>query len=392
MPRHLPRPAAGQEHRLARRPPPDARVRFAAPHRADRARQQRRPAARRLRPGDRGQQLRRRKRRRRGRVLLRGLDPRAAAVPARQRRDPASQRHARAAAWPTSRPPSASAPSARSWPRRPRAAADEQALARRRDEARRDVEFALMAERENGMALALVLLIAALGAGGAGVHAARARRPAQRRRSAGALAGARGRRRAARLDRCAPASTRSKSGSRTCCAPRWRPRTAARSPPPPQGALVCVLDPERSRVTGAAPEDLPFDWSPTTAASTAAPSTASPTARGRRVFVPGDEAVGLGQPLRPGDARIPHRALPARPRGDGPRPHRARRVRGARLRRRRRRPRAISARGRRRSSRCCPSGRTSGWSTAAATAAVDSPLRPRIPPAPPRLASPPTLC
>ena len=28
------------------------------------------------------------------------------------------------------------------------------------------------------------------------------------------------------------------------------------------GALVCVLDPERSRVTGPAPEDLPFDWSP----------------------------------------------------------------------------------------------------------------------------------
>jgi hypothetical protein len=48
-----------------------------------------------------------------------------------------------------------------------RAAASEQALARRRDEERREVEFALIAERENGMALALLLLIVALGAGGA---------------------------------------------------------------------------------------------------------------------------------------------------------------------------------------------------------------------------------
>src|SRR6478609_2456833 len=48
-----------------------------------------------------------------------------------------------------------------------RAEANEEALARRREEARRGVEFALISEREDGMALALVLLIVALGVGGA---------------------------------------------------------------------------------------------------------------------------------------------------------------------------------------------------------------------------------
>ena len=48
-----------------------------------------------------------------------------------------------------------------------RAAAGEQALSHRREEERRNVEFAVLAERENGMALAMLLLVVALGAGGA---------------------------------------------------------------------------------------------------------------------------------------------------------------------------------------------------------------------------------
>src|SRR5690606_23783874 len=52
-----------------------------------------------------------------------------------------------------------------------RAAAEEQVLARRRDEARRDVEFAVLAERENGMMLTLLLLLAAMAAGGLAAHA-----------------------------------------------------------------------------------------------------------------------------------------------------------------------------------------------------------------------------
>jgi serine protease Do len=108
-----------------------------------------------------------------------------------------------------------------------RAAADEQALARRRDAERRKIEFALMAERENGMALALVLLIVALGAGGAalcstsGATGRSSRSPQRPEASPLPVHCSRG--------PCVPATTRSRAGSRTCCARRPRPPTAARS-------------------------------------------------------------------------------------------------------------------------------------------------------------------
>jgi hypothetical protein len=57
-----------------------------------------------------------------------------------------------------------------------------------------------------------------------------------------------------------------------------------------EGKLVCVLDPERSRVTGEAPEDVPFDWTPTGCVNS---RTQYGFAGGTwsRVFVPGEEAV-----------------------------------------------------------------------------------------------------
>src|SRR5690606_20463758 len=51
------------------------------------------------------------------------------------------------------------------------AAAEEQTRARRRDETRREVEFAGVAERASGLALSMVLLMAALAASGLAVHA-----------------------------------------------------------------------------------------------------------------------------------------------------------------------------------------------------------------------------
>jgi S1-C subfamily serine protease len=169
-----------------------------------------------------------------------------------------------------------------------RAEADEEALARRRDEERRNVEFALMAERENGMALALVLLIAALAAGGA-TFILHERGDRQRMKIAGALAGLavagalvawilrpgydaiEG-----RLEDLLHAEMEAKDSG-----PVERPTT---------GALVCVLDPERSRVTGPAPQDLPFDWSATGCVNT---RTQYGYADGvwRRVFVPDEEEV-----------------------------------------------------------------------------------------------------
>ena len=60
--------------------------------------------------------------------------------------------------------------------------------------------------------------------------------------------------------------------------------------PATSGALVCVLDPERSRVTGPAPEDLPFDWSPSGCVNS---RTQYGFADGvwSRVLVPDEEAV-----------------------------------------------------------------------------------------------------
>ncbi len=59
-----------------------------------------------------------------------------------------------------------------------RADADAETTARHRDEARQEIEFAVLAERENGMAIAMLLMMAALGAGGFAVVCSRPRRAA----------------------------------------------------------------------------------------------------------------------------------------------------------------------------------------------------------------------
>src|SRR5690606_36984101 len=169
-----------------------------------------------------------------------------------------------------------------------RAAADEQAMSRRRDAERRKIEFALASERENGMALALVLLIAALGAGGAAFvfHERGDRQKLKIAAAAGgvAVAGAllawilrpgydevEG-----RLEEVLRAETEAKDNGPI------EPETS--------GALVCVLDPERSRVTGEAPADLPFEWKPDGCVNG---RTQYGLADGRwtRVLVPNEEAV-----------------------------------------------------------------------------------------------------
>ncbi len=169
-----------------------------------------------------------------------------------------------------------------------RAEANERALARRRDEERRNVEFALIAERENGLALALLLLIVALGAGGAAfvLH----ERGDQQRLKFVAAAGVLALGGAVlawalrpgfdevdgRLEELLHAEMEANDRG---------PVTASTS-----GALVCVLDPERSRVTGTASADLPLDWQ---ADGCVNGRTQYGLAEGiwRRVFVPDEEEV-----------------------------------------------------------------------------------------------------
>lgn len=141
-----------------------------------------------------------------------------------------------------------------------KASAEEQALARRRDEARREVEFAVLAERESGLALAMVLLMAGLAASGLAVHAWHIdlRHNAELGYALAALAvlgsGI------AWLNRPGIDDVEARLEERL-----HEEMTAEDSGPivaAPRGNLVCVLQPDRSRITGAAAQDVPFDWSP----------------------------------------------------------------------------------------------------------------------------------
>jgi serine protease Do len=169
-----------------------------------------------------------------------------------------------------------------------RAAANEQALARRRDEERRSVEFALMAERENGMALALVLLIAALGAAGAAfvLHERGDRQKVRLAAIAGSLAAAG----ALLAWLLRPGFDEVEDRLEELLHSEMEAADRGPVAPTASGALVCVLDSERSRVTGAAASDLPFDWSPDGCVNRRTQYGLS-DGTWARVFVPDDEEV-----------------------------------------------------------------------------------------------------
>jgi V8-like Glu-specific endopeptidase len=164
-----------------------------------------------------------------------------------------------------------------------------EALARRQEAERREIELAILDERENGMAIAGVLLVIALGAGGFAVM----RYEREEKRSAAiagtvavvALLGAA----AAWMlrpgfdqieDRLAETMRREVEAG----GPGPRGRAAA------AGSLVCVLDPERSRVTGAPVEDLPFDWR-SDGCVNGRTQYGSTGGNWARIFVPQEEAV-----------------------------------------------------------------------------------------------------
>jgi serine protease Do len=170
-----------------------------------------------------------------------------------------------------------------------RAAAEEQVLARRRDEARRDVEFEVLAERENGMMLTLMLLLSAVAAGGLAVHAHDRGHRKNARIGAGlatlALAAAAiawlTRPGFDDIDDRLEDWLRSEMGAAD---------TGTIGPPVVEGALICVLDPQRSRITGPAPEDLPFAWSGEGCVNGRTQYGAA-DGMWSRVFVPDSEAV-----------------------------------------------------------------------------------------------------
>jgi len=172
-----------------------------------------------------------------------------------------------------------------------RTQAEQEALARRSEEARRQIEFEILAERDNRMALSGLLLVVVLGAGG---YALLARNSGDHRNAkiAGgvavvALLGAG----IAWLSR--PGFDQIEDRLQDLL----REEMAAENNGPIEkpdnaetGNLVCVLDPQRSRVTSSATDDLPFQWSEGGCVNG---RTQYGLANGEwtRVFVPSDEAA-----------------------------------------------------------------------------------------------------
>lgn len=141
------------------------------------------------------------------------------------------------------------------------AAAEEQALARRQAEVRREIEFGLFEERDNGLALAMTLLICALGAAGLAIHAHHVGLKHNSEIGFGLAAVAVVGAAIAWIGRPGFDEIKGRLEERL----RTEMEAEERRGPmvaPTSGSLVCTLVPERSRVTGAAEANVPLDWSP----------------------------------------------------------------------------------------------------------------------------------
>ncbi|MGX7894852.1 S1C family serine protease [Tsuneonella sp. HG222] len=141
-----------------------------------------------------------------------------------------------------------------------RAQAEESALSRRRDEAQREIDFAIQDERENGMALAFLLLLVAVGAGSFAWLKHEDEESTPMKIAAGialaALIGA--------VVAWLLRPPHSQADERLQDLLREEMAADATGALPTQatgsGALVCTLQQARSRVTGAAEPSVPFEF------------------------------------------------------------------------------------------------------------------------------------
>ncbi len=130
------------------------------------------------------------------------------------------------------------------------------------DNARRDAELAVLSERDNGLALAALLLVASLAAGGWGMVQASTRRGRFQRKhifGAGALLVA-----AVAVWFLRPSLGSIDQRSRESLeqpAPSPSVSALAAAASVTAGNMICVLDPQRSRVTVSDITDVPLDWS-----------------------------------------------------------------------------------------------------------------------------------
>ncbi|AKH41997.1 V8-like Glu-specific endopeptidase [Altererythrobacter atlanticus] len=175
--------------------------------------------------------------------------------------------------------------------REQKAQAQQEALARRSAEARRDIEFAILAERDNRMALSMLLAFIALGAGGYALLANGRGERGQVRIAGGiaviAILGAG----IGWLSR--PGFDEVEDRLQELLRAEMNAEdngVIAPAPQPTDGQYICVLDTQRSRVTSSPTDDLPLEWSDDGCVNG---STQYGLTNGdwTRVFVPGNEAA-----------------------------------------------------------------------------------------------------
>jgi hypothetical protein len=167
-----------------------------------------------------------------------------------------------------------------------RAAQDQQRIALRKEELRRQAEFDLLAERENDLALTLILLMAAMAAAGLAIHAHH-----------------NGLKHNAEIGFVLAGVAVIAAGVAWETQPQFkdiddrlnemvRSEMSAAQPKPAaamaEGALICVVDPGRSRVTGSDTADVPLQWSKDGCVNGRTQYGLSGDGWAR-VFVPGDE-------------------------------------------------------------------------------------------------------
>jgi hypothetical protein len=144
---------------------------------------------------------------------------------------------------------------------RERIAARDQELREKRSEAQLEAQIAVMDARENAMALAMVLLLLAIGSGYSALQSAkqgdrRARAVILGLVSSAAIAGV------AYVWMTRPSYAEIER--RVAAAMDGEDASAARDTEPAStgdGNMLCVFEPARSRVTGARTDDVEFDWS-----------------------------------------------------------------------------------------------------------------------------------
>jgi V8-like Glu-specific endopeptidase len=140
-----------------------------------------------------------------------------------------------------------------------KARAEEESLAKRREEARRKIDFQILDERDNGMALALVLMVVALG--GAGFAWLAYDDGENKRMKIGAAVAVIALAGAALAWVSRPGFSEGDERLQDLLRQEMTADDHGAIPTTqPAGALVCTLVPERSRIIGAANQTVPFDW------------------------------------------------------------------------------------------------------------------------------------